>query len=231
MGNLWCTTTSQGIVQHDGETWNTIAGSSYSVAVGQDNSVYVVSGDNQMIDTLVAGTGWVATATAPVQLTKVAVGDADHVFVLGNDSSVHRLVRSSGTYSYTSLNLGMGVPPPTHMAANADGTLWHCNSGVANAQRFISEASAPSGTIPVKQGIVTGVQKVASTGFGAVHCLVTQDGQPQPQVYRYDSPYVFKTSNSYEVIRGARSTHRPRSCQPHTTGLQQPIHRHGVRSG
>ena len=58
MGNLWCATTSQGIVQHDGENWNTIAGISSSVAVGQDNSVYVVCGDNQTIDTLVKVRGW-----------------------------------------------------------------------------------------------------------------------------------------------------------------------------
>ena len=152
MGNLWCATTSQGIVQHDGENWNTIAGISSSVAVGQDNSVYVVCGDNQTIDTLVAGKGWVATARAPVQLTKVAVGDDDHVFVLGNDNSVHRLVRSSKVYTYTPVDLGAGVPNPTHMAANADGTLWHCNSTNANTYRLISESANPSAAIPVKDG-------------------------------------------------------------------------------
>ena len=61
--------------------------------------------------------------------------------------------------------------------------------------RLISESTNPRMRIPVKGGSVTGVQKVASTGFGAAHCLVTQNGQPQ--VYRYDSPYVFKTSTRY----------------------------------
>ena len=42
---------------------------------------------------------------------------------------------------------------------------------------------------------MTGVHKVASTGFGAAHCLVTQNGRPQ--VYRYDSPYIFKTARDY----------------------------------
>ena len=54
-----------------------------------------------------------------------------------------------------------------------------------------------SAAIPVQQGSVTSVQKVASTGFGAAHCLVTQGGQPQ--VYRYDSPYVFKTPAAYSI--------------------------------
>ncbi|MGE0274453.1 MAG: hypothetical protein AB7G68_07895 [Nitrospiraceae bacterium] len=197
MGNLWCATKSQAIVQHDGENWNTIAGKSASVAVGQDNSVFVVSGDNQTIDTWGASTGWVATAKASVPLSQVAVGDADHVFALGNDSSMHRLVRSSEAYAFHPVDLGAGVPNPTHLAANADGTLWHCNSSNANTFRFISDATVASATIPVQQGGVTSVQKVASTGFGAAHCLVTQNGRPH--VYRYDSPYVFKTPRAYSI--------------------------------
>lgn len=199
MGNLWCSTTALSIVQHNGETWQAITGKSASVAVGQDNSVYAVSGDNQTIDTFVAGTGWVATATAPVQLTKVALGDAGHVFVLGNDGSVHRLVRSSGAYAYTQVPLGGGVPPPTHISANADGTLWHCTAGNPSAFRLISESTNPSAQIQLKgAGIVSGVNKVASTGFGAAHCLVKHsDGSTN--VYRYDSPYVFKTPGSYEL--------------------------------
>jgi hypothetical protein len=206
MGNLWCATTSRGIVQHDGETWHAIAGISPTVAVGQDNSVYVISGDNQTIDKLVAGTGWVATATAPGPLAQVAVGDDDHVFVLGVDSSVHRLVRNAEAYAYTPVDLGVGVPKPTHMTANTDGTLWHCNPGDPNAQRFISESTSPSVAIPVKNGVVTGVHKVASTGFGTALLLVTQSGQSQPQMYRFDSPYVFKTSTSYKVWPSSTSS-------------------------
>ena len=43
--------------------------------------------------------------------------------------------------------------------------------------------------------------KVASTGFGAAHLIARLNGGVQ--LYRYDSPYVFKTSQSYNVITNA----------------------------
>ena len=130
-------------------------------------------------------------------MTKVAVGDDDHVFALGNDSSVQRLVWSPDGYSYTPVDLGAGVPNPTHMAANADGTLWHCNSTNANTFRLISESTKPLGSITLSDK-VTSVQKVASTGFGAAHCLVKENGQTQ--LYRYDSPYLFKTAGDCPIL-------------------------------
>ena len=194
MGNVWASALDGRVMQHNGEHWAETPGVGSSTSVGQDNSVYVIGTDGGLFR-------WNGTAFAPqgnlAPLTQVSVGDDAHVWVRDGNNAVHRYI---GNNAFAPVNLGGEVPNPTHMAANADGTLWHCNSAVANAHRFISEASAPSDTIPVKQGSVTSVQKVASTGFGAAYCLVTQSGQSQPQVYRYDSPYLFKTAGDSPIM-------------------------------
>ncbi len=64
-------------------------------------------------------------------------------------------------------------------------------------RQLLGSGVAPE-AIPVKQGLTAAVSKVAGTGFGAAHCL-TQDSQGNTQVYRYDSPYVFKTATQYNV--------------------------------
>ena len=193
VGDLWVSATNGRVMRHDGEHWLETPGVGSSTSVGQDGSVYVIGTDQGLFR-------WNGTAFQPqgslAPLTQVAVGDDAHVWVRDGNNAVRRY---TGNNNFSSpVNLGAGVSNPTHIAANADGTLWHCNSAVADAQRFISEASAPSAAIPVRQGVVTGVQKVASTGFGAAYCLVTQSGQPQ--LYRYDSPYLFKTNGDLPVM-------------------------------
>jgi hypothetical protein len=195
VGNLWTVDTSQNIFQHDGAQWIQRFGKVQQVAVGQDDAVYHISAEDPRTLWKWDGiAGWTDPATAAVPLAQVAVGSASHVSVRDNTNQVHRY----SNQTFTPVNLGAGVPNPTHMAANADGTLWHCNSANPNAFRFISESTSASVSLPLKQGITANVHKVASTGFGAAHCLTTHsDGSTQ--VYRYDSPYVFKTSNPYQL--------------------------------
>ena len=86
--------------------------------------------------------GWDAVQSARhprASLVQVSVGDANHVWVRDGGNAVHRY---QGNNAFSRVDLGAGVPNPTHMAANADGTLWHCNSSNANAFRLISEAHA-----------------------------------------------------------------------------------------
>lgn len=199
VNDLWCATTGGAIIRHDGEQWNATPGTGNTAAVGQDgavmttNSVGLYRWNGTEFDLLGA-------FASPVQ---VAVGDAAHVWVRDASNIVRRYDAANG---FTAVDLGAGVPNPTHMAANADGTLWHCASGNANAFRLISEAVAPSAQITLKgAGVVSSVERVASTGFGAAHCLARHsDGSIN--VYRYDSPYMFKTATSYSIWSNPHST-------------------------
>ena len=193
MGNLWCATKDLGLVRHDGEAWSVIPGGGNTASVGQDGTTMVTS-----------ATGlyrWNGIGFDPLQspdggpLNQVAVGDARHVWVRGPTNAVHSFDPTNN--SFAPLNLGDGVPAATHMAANADGTLWHCNNTNPNAFRFITQSAKASTPLQLKgAGIVTRVQKVASTGFGAAHCLA-QHNDGSVNVYRYDSPYTFTTAQQY----------------------------------
>ena len=197
MGNLWAATKAGGAVQHDGESWivRDKAGNAVTnVAVGRDSSVFLCGTGSQTLWQW-NGAQWTTIATSGVGISQVAVGDAGHVFIRGIDNGVQKLGAGN---TLAAVDLGANVPLPTHISANVDGTLWHCNSSNPNAQRLISESGGPSEAIPVKTGIVTGVHKVASTGFGAAHVLA-QDSEGNPSVQRYDSPYVFKTAAAYDI--------------------------------
>lgn len=199
VGNLWAATRSGGAVQHDGEDWvvRDGAGNSVSsVSSGSDSSTFLCgSGSNTLWQW--TGATWDPVANHSTGLAQVAAGSIDHVWVRDASNTPHRF--ASG--ALTAVNLGAGIPSPTHMVANDDGSIWHCNSGYADVFRLVSESTAASAALPLKAGITTSVQKVASTGFGTAHCLAAHsDGSMQ--VYRYDSPYVFKTSKPY-VLWGA----------------------------
>jgi hypothetical protein len=221
VGNLWTVDKAQNVFQHDGTQWIQQFGKVQQVAVGQDDAVYHISAEDPRTLWKWDGVaGWTDPATAAAPLAQVAVGSASHVSVRDNTNQVHRY----SNQTFTPVNLGAGVPNPTHMAANADGTLWHCNSGNPNAFRFISESTSASAALPLKQGITANVHKVASTGFGAAHCLTTHsDGSTQ--LYSYDSPYVFKTSGAYMVSGYAPMAHGlgrlyfVQQTQPSSVGL------------
>ncbi len=194
MGNLWVATRDGGVVMHDGEQWNVkpSAGTAASVSVGADGSAFLCAAASPSLSQWNAASAqWQPVVTASSNLEQVAVGDAARVWVRDCNNGVHNFDATHGV-----LNSAPLVGTPTHMAANSDGTLWHCASGDANAYCFISEGSASAAAIPINPGVVSSVQKVSSTGFGTAHCLAQQhDGSMG--VYRYDSPYVFKTSESY----------------------------------
>lgn len=194
MGNLWGATMDGGVVMHDGEQWSAKAsvGTAASVSVGADGSAYLCAPASPTLSQWNAALAqWQPMVTASTNLEQVAVGDASRVWVRDCNNGVHSFDATHGV-----LNSAPLVGTPTHMAANSDGTLWHCTGGDANAYCFISEGSASAAAIPINPEVVSSVQKVSSTGFGTAHCLAQQNDGSMG-VYRYDSPYVFKTSQSY----------------------------------
>ncbi|MBV9579402.1 MAG: hypothetical protein JO057_12510, partial [Chloroflexi bacterium] len=183
MGNLWAATAGGAIVSHDGVRWTQQSGSATSVAAGVDGSVFAVNASATTLQHW-NGSGWDNAAQASSGLTQVAVGDAAHVWVRDASNTVHQL-------QHTQLQATPLLGASAHVAANYDGTVWSCNGTDAHALRFVSEGSAP----PTPVSAQASVHKVASTGFGTAHCLTSQNGTTQ--LYRYQSPYVFKTSQSY----------------------------------
>lgn len=193
MGNLWVATRDGGVLMHDGEQWNARRGAvpAASVSVGADGSAFLCASASPILSQWNAASGqWQTVVTASSNLQQVAVGDAARVWVRDCDNNVHSLDATHRTLNPVPL-----VGTPTHIAANSDGTLWHCTDDT-NAYRFISEGNAASAAIQIDPGVVASVEKVSSTAFGTAHCLARRnDGSTS--VYRYDSPYVFKTSQCY----------------------------------
>jgi outer membrane protein assembly factor BamB len=196
VGSLWSVTTGGAVVYHDGAAWNqapALPGATVlSVDVGEDGVPFAVATANgaalYQLDT--ASMTW----QQPISLggitpKQVAVGDATRVYVLGTDGTVSKLV--GGGFAQVP-NLQAGI---AHIAANHDGTLWHCDGQTTNAFRYISEQPYQA-ALPVPN--VTSVQQVASTGYGNAFMLVQQAGAAQ--VYTYSSPAVFKTSPSFVPI-------------------------------
>jgi hypothetical protein len=204
VGALYAATTGGGVLGHDGDQWTPLAalpgnGQARSVAAGRDGTVYAATGTTLH---QLRGQGWSPGVTPGVGLGQVAVGDATRVWVRDTGNQVHRLSADGSSLEPSSL-----VGAATDLAANADGTLWHCNATAAEASayRFISEGTQASEPIPLPAELTGGpasVHKVASTGFGDAYCLVqpaaagAQAAAPA-QLYAYASNYLFKTSESY----------------------------------
>jgi outer membrane protein assembly factor BamB len=203
VGALWAAATpgTGNLLTHDGESWSEAglpagAGAA-SVAVGADGAVFAAGGS--MLYHLDAGGAvpqWQALAKAPEALAQVAVGDAGHVWVRSGGKVSRYGGSTSAGGAFAPVNLGTAV---AHVAANADGSLWHCDGSHATAHRFISEGTAPPEALSVAAG-AGGVQKVASTGYGRGWVLTGQGDSPQ--LYAYESPYLFKTGPSY-ILKGS----------------------------
>jgi len=188
-GNLWSLSTGGALVYHDGDQWNQAPGISgatvLDVDVGEDGIPFALAtgaGGSALYLFDAAAMAW----QAPLPLggitpQQVAVGDQTRVFVRDSSGNVYK----SGGGGFTQVLAGVA-----HLTANHDGTVWH-SDGSANAFRFISERAYPSQTLPA----ASAVQKVASTAYGNALLLVNQAGGNQ--LYRYASPYVFKTSPSF----------------------------------
>ena len=181
MGNLWCATQSNAIVRHDGETWAVMPGTGLSVSVGQDGVVMVGN-----VGGLFRWNGASYDALGGSDIAQVSVGDAGHVWARTTANNVFKLLPDGSGFDPK-----IQLTDVTHLAANTDGTVWHCKLNDANAYRLLSESNVQQAGLPVKQDAVTAVQRVAATSFGAAYCLAQQN--TGPQVYRYDSPYVFKS--------------------------------------
>jgi hypothetical protein len=191
-GNLWSVLPSaQGsyIVHHDGTAWNVRAEQADHVGVGQDNAVMLASA--QKLWTF-NGTGFDPVSQAQ-NLIQVSLGNANLVFARDTNNNVYSFDPASGALTQDS-----DVSAVIHIATTNDGSLWHAKSNDADMHREIVASGAAPEAISVNQGVVTSVEKVAATGFGAAHCLA-QDNKGNPQVYRYNSPYVFKTAMPYDT--------------------------------
>ena len=203
VGALWAAAGpgTGSLLTHDGESWteSSLPGGAgaVSVAVGTDGAVFAAGGSTLYhLDVSGAVPQWQTLATASAPLAQVAVGDAAHVWVRHGDGTVSRYGgNTSAGGAFTPADLGTTV---AHVAANADGSLWHCDGSAATAHRFISEGTAPPEALSVAAD-AGAVQKVASTGYGRGWVLTGQSDNPQ--LYAYESPYLFKTGPSY-ILNG-----------------------------
>jgi hypothetical protein len=187
------------VLQNRGAGWAALSalpggGKALSVSAGRDGVVYAAT--TAALHRL-EGTTWSPGVTPGGQLAQVAVGDASKVWARDASNTVYRL-NDAGTGFTPATLLGAA----SHIAANADGTVWHCNEG-PSAYRFISEGTQAPQAISLGEGS-SAVRKVASTGFGNSFCLVGPPGTGSAagggQLFSYQSNYQFKTSQSYNAV-------------------------------
>jgi hypothetical protein len=195
-GNLWSVLPSaegspEGgyIVHHDGNAWTVRGEQADHVGVGQDNTVMLASAQKLW---KFNGTGFDSVSQAN-NLIQVSLGNENLVFARDTNNNVYSFDPTSGA-----LTQDTNVSAVIHIATTNDGSLWHAISNDANMHRELVASGAAPQAISINQGVVTSVNRVAATGFGAAHCLA-QDNQGKTQLYRYDSPYVFKTTTKYDV--------------------------------
>jgi outer membrane protein assembly factor BamB len=194
MGSLWSVTTAGAVVYHDGTRWTE------APALGGATPLWVDVGEDGVPFAIATGAGGAAlyqfdpatlawqppVALGAITPQQLAVGDASRVYVLSEQGAVSQLVNGSFV-PLAALPSGVA-----HLAANHDGTLWHCDGTTPSAFRFISEQ--PYGkSLPIPN--VTSIQQVASSAYGNALLLAEQEGTYQ--LYSYSSPAVFKTSPSY----------------------------------
>ncbi|MDN5918123.1 MAG: hypothetical protein L0I76_24015, partial [Pseudonocardia sp.] len=188
-GGLWGATVEGYVVSSDGTGWTTLPGDAISVAAGVDGSVVAVPKSDPAQLAQWNGSGWATVAQHSSPLAQVSVGNQGLVWTRDAGNAVQQL--SGGQLQPVPL-----AGAAAHIGANDDGTLWHCTGSDANALRLAPDLNAPSAAVAVAGT----VQKVASTGFGAAHCLATQNGATQ--AYSYQSPYAFRTAGSYTFTLG-----------------------------
>ena len=185
--NLWAATVDGGIVSFDATSpnWTQQPGDALSVAAGSDGAVFAVGKQNPQQLSRWTGSAWNLVTTHSADLSQVAVGEQSTVCTRDSNNTVHQL--ASGQLQPTPL-----VGTAAHIAANYDGTLWSCTGADGNALRFASDLHAAPGAVPAAGTVL----KVASTGFGTAHCLAAA-ANSSPQLYRYDSPYAFRSAAGY----------------------------------
>jgi hypothetical protein len=187
---LWAVTPQGEVMSFDGTqwTWQQVTNLT-TVGVGVDGSLFAVDWNDQTQLLQWNGSSWNNVATHNTFLSQVSVGNQGLVWTRDNSNAVHQLNQGQ-------LQPVQVVGQATHLAASHDGTLWSCNGSDPVAARFASDLGVPPANV-VAPGAV---QKVASTAFGVVHCLVGTG--EQATIQHYQSPYMFRTAGSYTVAYG-----------------------------
>ena len=152
VGDLWAVSTDLNFVlRHRGQLWARQTFQADNVSTGQDGTMMIAS----------AGGIWrwdesqkqVNNLADLANLIQVEVGNAKHVWGRCTDNTVHTFDTTKNTFNLTTIVRAMDI------AANADGTLWHCHDEAPNTYRFISEATLPSAKLPLGHATVTGVHR------------------------------------------------------------------------
>lgn len=187
-------------ISHDGTGWQGVLASSQlftHVSAGSDGAIFgvVMTGTNAyaLAQLQAGGSTWNNLANLPVPPAHLSAGDANHVWLLGTDNKVYRF----GNGGFTQV---ASIEMATHIAANPDGTVWHAK-GDPYAYRFISEGTAAASQLEIANG--NAINKVASAGFATAYVLADNttlqaaSTAATSALYRYDSIYVWKTSQTY----------------------------------
>jgi hypothetical protein len=138
-------------------------------------------------------------------LEQVSVGNQSLVWTRDSGGAVHQLVGGQ-------LQAWPQVGAAAHLSASNDGTLWTCNGSEAQTFRLASDL----GVAPSAIAAPGAVQKVTGTGFGFAHCLATAENGA-PQVYKYQSPYTFRTPGGGYVMAATGQTQH--GAEPIEQGL------------
>src|SRR5215471_11126123 len=204
-GNLWSVVAAAGyatgtgqVIQHNGQVWTSFPSTiAMSISAGQDGTVIHVQPNTGSMWQWNGG-GWSAVGpVVPAPLQQISLGGAGHAWVRDTSNNVYRFDPTANTITQSAT-----VGQAAHIAATGDGTLWHARPNDANAYRLLSGQNVLQPAIPVQPGSVTSVQKVTGTGFGLGYCLA-QAGT-SVNLYRYDSPYVFKSQYGFSPIAASR---------------------------
>jgi hypothetical protein len=205
-GNLWSVLPSalgSWIMRHNGQAWFRFPNQADSVGAGQDDTVMIASqGRLWRFNGRTDGTGF-DPRSASSELIQVSVGDENNVYARDVNDAVFKW--DAQTNALTPSNV---VGAATHVSATSDGTLWHVKRDSADTYRYLAGQDILAPILPVKANLVTSVQQVAASAFGAALCLVKEGGATAAEAaptraYKYDSPYAFMSDKIYEVESNA----------------------------
>jgi hypothetical protein len=190
--DMWTYDVLEGsVVRYDGRQWSALPlpsnARALSVSAGTDGTVMAVGGSTlYRLDTSGAVPSWQAAGAVPGGTQQVTVGDATHAWVRDQSGNVF------STTDMSQVDLGGQA---VDLGASYDGSIWHCDGSSSNTFRYIG--GAQSQTLAVAPANGAAVHKVASIGFGTAYCLASGS------VYKYQSPYQFKTDGYYDQQYGS----------------------------